>query len=92
MKNALRTLFSPLLAKFEAGEGEYKYEKSHRSVLLGVGVLFGVLTTSVIAAGVYFSELGFILPALIFVGLSITCLVVGGLGTDRAVANIWNTK
>lgn len=92
MKSILRKLLSPLLNYFESGEGKYSYKKSHRVILIVVGSLFLFLTISVMAAGIAFSQISAVLPGLIFLSVSITCLAVGALGTDRAVSKIWGSK
>ena len=43
MKNALRSLFAPVLNVFEKGTDEYVYKPSHRTILLVVGTLFAAL-------------------------------------------------
>ena len=88
----LKKIFSPILSSFESGEGEYSYKKSHRVVLVVIGGLFLVLSMSTIATGIIFSEIGAVIPAVVFLAASVTCLVVGGLGSDRAVSKIWGSK
>lgn len=92
MKSILRKLLSPLLNYFEAGEGPFVYKKSHRVILNVVGGLFIILSSSIIASGIAFSQLGAVFPGLIFMSISITCLAVGSLGSDRAVSRIWGSK
>ena len=91
MKNLFRNIFSPLLNKFEAGDGAYAYKKSHRVILNIVGCLFMFLAVCIFTAGVSFAQIGAAFPGLIFLAVSITCLVVGTLGNDRAVAKIWGS-
>jgi len=59
---------------------------------LVVGFLFTVLSVSIFVAGVVFSQIGAIIPGLIFIGVGATCLVVGSLGSNRAVSKIWGNK
>lgn len=92
MKEKLRKLFFPILSNFEGGEDEYAYKKSHRIILIAVGCLFSVLSISALAAGVAYDQIGAAFPGLIFLAVAVTCLVVGVLGTDRAVAKIWSSK
>ena len=92
MKNTLRKLFSPLLNLFEQGEEPYSYRKSHRVVLVVVGCLFMVLSAGLVAVGIVFAQAAVIAPLLVFFGVGLTALVVGGLGTDRAVPKIWGNK
>ena len=92
MKSTMRKLFSPILAYFESGEGAYSYKKSHRTILVIVGSLFLVLSCISIAAIVATLQVGAMIPILVFFLTGLVCLVVGGLGTDRAVAKIWGSK
>ena len=89
MKDTFRKIFAGLLAHFESGEGEFRYEKSHRIVLVIIGVLFSGLALSVIVVGIIYSQIAVVLPGLIFCGVGVTSLVIGALGSDRAVAKIW---
>lgn len=92
MKEVLRKLFSPLLNVFESDDGSFTYNKSHRKILLVVACLFLTLASVALSAGVVFAQWGALLPTLIFICVGLTCLVVGALGTDRAVAKIWGNK
>lgn len=91
MKNQLRILFSPLLNIFESGTEPFNYKPSHRKILVIMGCLFFGL-----AAAVFFlaqgEDLGYFLPVLIFGGTGLLSLLIGFLGTDRAVAKIWGSR
>lgn len=92
MKNTLRSAFQPILRLFESGEGDYRYEKSHRKILLAVGVLFLFLSAISAVLSLALSQWGGLAPVLIFFLIGLVCEVVGLLGTDRAVAKIWGNK
>ena len=92
MREAMRKLFSPILNLFESGEGEFAYRESHRSILIIVGSLFLFLATTTLIAGIMFGQLAAALPFLIFLATGICCVVVGTLGSDRAVARIWRNR
>ena len=92
MKDIMRKIFSPILNKFESGENIYAYRKSHRQILVIVGLLFLVLFSGSHYASIHASELSGVLPIIVFLLLGIVCEVVGLLGTDKAVANIWKCK
>jgi hypothetical protein len=92
MKSTLRSLFAPILKFFESGEGSYSYKKSHRMVLLCVGVLFLFLSCITLGAAVVTSQLAAVIPFLVFLILGSVCLIIGGLANDRAVAKIWGNK
>lgn len=92
MKNLLQTLFSPILNLFESGENPYAYKSSHRTILVAVGSLFALLTIGVVVVGVNSEGFGFVLPACVFGGAALVSLVVGVLGSDRAVAKLWGSR
>ena len=91
MKQFLRRLFSPILNLFESGTEEFAYKPSHRLVLIFIGCLFSGLATAVffVAQG---ENPGYLLPVVIFGGTGLVSLIVGILGTDRAVAKIWGSR
>jgi hypothetical protein len=91
VKELLRTLFSPILAIFESGDEPYHYSASHRTILIIVGILFSGL------AGLVFwlvqgLELTYLLPVVVFGGIAFLSLVIGLLGSDRAVAKVWRSR
>lgn len=92
MKAVLRRLFSPLLKCFEAGTGEFNYRQSHRTALIVAGVLFLILSMVSLWAAFSSTQLGAFIPFVVFLMVSSVCLVVGMLGTERAVATIWGSK
>ena len=92
MKMALRRLFSPLLNYFEAWEGEFNYRRSHRTALIGAGVLFLILSLVSLWAALNTAQSGALIPLVVFVTASLVCLLVGILGNERAVATIWGSK
>ncbi|WP_370979526.1 hypothetical protein [Agaribacterium sp. ZY112] len=92
MKEALRKLCAPVLNLFENGQGSYSYKPSHRSILIAVGVLFSILATSIFVVGLMSARPGALLPGLVFSAAGLCCLIVGGLGSDRAVAKLWGNK
>lgn len=92
MKIFFRKLFSPLLSIFEKGDGPYSYRASHRKILIVIGFLFSGL-----AGGVYVifpdeEGSGFLFPVIVFFAVAAVCIIVGILGNDRAVANIWGNR
>ena len=92
MKTQLRKLFWFLLVIFEKGEGPYNYKPMNRKILIVVGLLFIFLCS----VGVYFTiEAGvysYLLPVAVFFIVGFVSLIVGLLGSDRAVSNIWGNK
>ncbi len=92
MKDILRKAFSPILNTFENGTEEYAYRPSHRTILIVMGVLFGGLAGIVFSMASGGESMGFLIPVCVFGLVSLVTLVVGLLGTERAVAKIWGNK
>ncbi|PFG52692.1 hypothetical protein ATG98_1755 [Marinobacter sp. LV10R520-4] len=92
MEKIVRRIFQPILRVFEFGDGEYRYEKSHRKILIAMGVLFLALSTVSAVLAIISSQLGGLIPFLVFFMIGLVCEVVGLLGSNRAVAKIWGSK
>lgn len=92
MKVMMRKLFSPILNHFESGQEEFSYKKSHRTILLVVGVLFLVLSSLSGLSAIYAMQAAAAIPILVFFGIGLVCFIIGFLGNDRAVAKIWGNK
>jgi len=92
MKTLLQKIFSPLLSMFDSGEDDYNYQRSHRLILVVVGSLFSFLTAGILAVGINAEGWGFLFPAIIFGGVGLTSIIIGCLGSDRAVAKICSSK
>lgn len=92
MKNALRLLFSPILAIFEQGEGAYNYKPLNRKILLFIGVMFAGLAYLVLMFVPEGVGISYLIPVIVFGLVALIALVVGLLGNDRAVAKIWGDK
>jgi len=90
VKEKLRTLFAPILNKFESGTEEFAYEASHRTILIVMGCLFSGLAAYV-ATYIHADNLDYLLPVFIFGGVGLISLLIGLLGNDRAVAKIWGS-
>lgn len=89
MKTKLQVLFSPVLDYFESGGGDYSYKQSHRTILIVIGILFLLLSFVSLAAAIVTVQLAAGFPFLIFFGAGAVSLIVGGLGSNRAVAKLW---
>jgi hypothetical protein len=57
-----------------------------------VGVLFVLLSLVSLVAAVYAAQPGAWIPFVVFFSAGAVCLIVGFLGSDRAVAKIWGNK
>ena len=91
MKRILRIIFSFILNPFESGTDDFAYKPSHRLILIIMGFMFSAL-----AGLVYWFAQGkdytYLLPVVIFGGGGFLSLLIGSLGTDRAVAKIWGSR
>ncbi|MDT8382799.1 MAG: hypothetical protein RRB22_00130 [Gammaproteobacteria bacterium] len=92
MKNILRKLFAPILNVFEAGDEPYAYKPLNRKILIVIGVLFLGLVSAVAYLSFDRDEPGYLIPVIVFGGVSLVALVVGLLGSDRAVSRIWGSR
>jgi len=91
VKQKLRKLFSPILNIFESGTDPFIYKPSHRTILVIMGFLFSGLAVLVffLAQG---KDPGYLFPVVIFGGAGFLSLLIGFLGTDRAVSKIWGSR
>jgi hypothetical protein len=92
MKQLLRKLCSPILNGLESGDEPYAVKPLNRKILVVIGVLFLGLGSAVAYLSIDMGEIGFLIPVVVFGGVSLVTLVVGVLGTDRAVAKIWGNR
>ena len=92
MKMTLQKLFSPILTRLDSGSDPFVYKSSQRTILIAVGCLFSLLTIAVLFVGLRSDTYAFVLPSLVFGGAGFVSLVVGSLGSDRAVATIWGSR
>lgn len=90
MKSLFRSIFSPILNIFESGNEEYLYKKSHRVILIIMGLLFTGLASLVyiLAEG---EDIGYLLPVVVFGSVGLLSLLIGFIGEDKAVAKIWGS-
>ncbi|MFT2090951.1 hypothetical protein ACMUMK_08155 [Paraglaciecola sp. 2405UD69-4] len=93
MKAMLTKLFWPILKFFEVGQEPPNYKPSHRLALNVLGYLFMFLS-GVSAVSAFYSEIsiGALVPIIVFFTVGFVAVIVGSLGTNRAVAKVWGTK
>jgi len=92
LKNALTRICWPILQVFETGEAPYNYKPLHRKILVVMGSMFCLLAG---VSGYLFMRtisFGNLLPIVVFFTVGFVCIVVGTLGSERAVAKIWGNK
>jgi len=92
MKATLRKIFAPVLNNFESTDNKYAYKPSHRKILIIVGALFLMLSMFGAFISLIAAQPGGLIPSIVFFVVGFVCEVVGLLGTDTAVANIWKSR
>ena len=92
MKHILRQAFSPILENFQDGSEEYLYKKSHRIILIAIAIMFSILSFTVGVMAHESDSPGYYIPTVVFGMVSLVTLIVGSLGTEKEVANMWGSK
>ena len=92
MKKLFRTIFSPILNVFERGDELYAYKPLNRKILIVIGILFSGLASLVVYLSKGDEDVGYLLPVFVFSAIALVTLVVGFLGSERAVAKIWGNR
>ena len=92
MKTFFTRVFWFVLAPFEKGDGPYAYKSSSRTILLVVGVLFCGLCAGSLFFSIGKGDFSAFLPIVVFFGVGAVCLIIGLLGSDRAVATLWGNR
>jgi len=92
MVHFLRKIFWPILSIFEKGSEEFAHKPMNRKILITLGLLFFLLAAVIAWVVVRNEQWGGVLPVIVFAGVGIVSLVVGTLGSDRAVAKIWGSQ
>jgi hypothetical protein len=92
MKHFLRNVFSPILTIFEQGDEPYMYKSLSRKILIAMGIMFAGIATFVITYIIRNDAYGYFAPAIVFSLVALVAIIVGCLGTERAVAKIWGNK
>ena len=94
MKTTLLKMFAPILNLFEVpGEtSEYRYSPSHRKILAVMGFLFLGVTGAGSFFAIQLNAMATLLPIVLFGAIGLLCLIVAGLGSDRAVSKLWRNR
>lgn len=92
MKDILRKAFSPILENFQGGPEEYAYKKSHRVILITMSIMFFILSFTVGVMANDTDSPGYFIPTVVFGMVSIVTFIVGSVGSDKEVANMWGSK
>ncbi len=94
MKTTLLKVFSPIVDLFEAPDdgSEYNYSPSHRKILMVMGFLFLGVTGVGIFFAIQANAMAALFPVVLFGSIGLLCLIVAGLGSDRAVSKLWRNR
>lgn len=92
MKSRLTQLFWLLLKPFEDDRPATGYRALHRRITWVVGVLFLVIAFASLYMALSVDQWAAFIPVVVFFGASLVSLVVGLLGSERAVAKLWGVK
>ncbi len=92
MKKLLKKLFSPILNVFEKNNDEFIYRPLNRKIVLFVSIVFALLAFASPVFMPQLIEMGFWFVMVVFGSLSFVGLVVGLLGSDKAVAKLLGSK
>lgn len=92
MKAFFTRLFWFVLAPFEKGDGPFAYKSSSRTILLVVGVLFCGLSGGSLYFSLQKGDASAFAPVIVFFAVGAVCLIIGLLGSDRAVATLWGNR
>ena len=92
MKNTLKTIFSPILNIFEKNNNDFIYRSLNRKIVLFISVVFSLLAFGLPAYMPQLIEMGYWFVMIVFGGLSLVGLIVGILGSDKAVAKLLGSR
>lgn len=92
MKNALIKLFSFILNVFENNNDEFIYRSLNRKIVLFIGLVFTLLAFAFPYFMPQLIEMGYWFVMIVFGLLGLVALVVGTLGSDKAVAKLLGSR
>lgn len=92
MKKFLQQIFSPLLNIFEKNNEEFVYRSLNRKIVIFISVVFALLAFVLPAFMPMLIEMGYWFVMIVFGGLSLVGLIVGLLGSDKAVAKLLGSR
>jgi hypothetical protein len=92
MKKTLQKLFAPVLAIFENNNDEFVYRSLNRKIVLFISIVFFLLAFALPMFMPKLIEMGYWFVMLVFGALSLVGLIVGLLGSDKAVAKLLGSR
>ncbi len=88
----LKNIFSPILNIFENNNNEFVYRSLNRKIVLFISSVFFLLAFALPVFLPQLIEMGFWFVMLVFGSLSLVGLIVGLLGSDKAVAKLLGSR
>lgn len=92
MVNLLRTIFSPILNIFEKNNDEFVYRTLNRKIVIFISVVFSLLAFGLPIYMPQLIAMGYWFVMIVFGTLSLVGLIVGLLGSDKAVAKLLGSR
>jgi len=92
MKNLLKNIFSPILNIFEKNNDEFVYRSLNRKIVLFISLVFLLLAFGLPALMPKLIQMGYWFVMIVFGSMSIVGLIVGLLGSDKAVAKLLGSR
>lgn len=92
MKTLIKNIFSPILNIFENNNDEFIYRSLNRKIVLFISSVFFLLAFGLPLYMPQLVEMGFWFVMIVFGGLSSIGLIVGLLGSDKAVAKLLGSR
>ena len=92
MKTLIKNIFSPILNIFENNNDEFIYRSLNRKIVLFISSVFFLLAFALPIYMPQLVEMGFWFVMIVFGGLSSVGLIVGLLGSDKAVAKLLGSR
>lgn len=92
MKNLFKNIFSPILNIFERNNDEFIYRSLNRKIVLFISLVFLLLAFGLPAFMPKLIQMGYWFVMLVFGSLAFVGLIVGLLGSDKAVAKLLGSR
>ena len=92
MKKTLQMIFSPVLNIFEKNNDEFIYRTLNRKIVLFISSVFFMLAFGLPIYMPELIEMGFWFVMIVFGSLSSVGLIIGILGSDKAVAKLLGSR
>jgi len=92
MTHFFKTIFSPILNIFENNNDEFVYRSLNRKIVLFISIVFSLLAFVLPYYMPQLVAMGYWFVMLVFGALSSVGLIVGILGSDKAVAKLLGSR